>query len=379
VARLYRHKRHGWQLVFEVYFPDGSRKRKSKFFSNKVKAERFLALAEELEQKSYQGLVSQEDLKKWSNWRLLSTEEVRLLGGKEPIEAPSLGEFAAKWLEERKYKVRKSTSLIEPVHIKNLLSFFGSDRPLNSITKEDMENYRIWRLKSVTPSTCSREMTTIALFFDRAAELGFIDENPARKLKPLRERKERQPRAMTREELKRFFEVVKQNRHLLHGMAYEIFLTYYLTGMRRQELLYLEWEDLDFERRKIKIQAKIEKDGFITKTGYAREVGMSKTLAEVLSKLPRKGRYVFGGDTPLIHPHVITDTFRMLRKKAGLPPSITLHSLRHTYITYLMEKGINPKRVQELAGHKSFATTWRYAHALPSDKIEEDMLEEELG
>jgi site-specific recombinase XerD len=40
-----------------------------------------------------------------------------------------------------------------------------------------------------------------------------------------------------------------------------------------------------------------------------------------------------------------------------------------------MEAGVNPRRVQELAGHKTFSTTWRYAHALPSDKIEEDRLD----
>ncbi|RLA83135.1 MAG: hypothetical protein DRG31_06530 [Deltaproteobacteria bacterium] len=45
-----------------------------------------------------------------------------------------------------------------------------------------------------------------------------------------------------------------------------------------------------------------------------------------------------------------------------MPKTITLHSLRHTYITYLMERGINPRRVQELAGHRTFATTWRCAH-----------------
>jgi site-specific recombinase XerD len=40
-----------------------------------------------------------------------------------------------------------------------------------------------------------------------------------------------------------------------------------------------------------------------------------------------------------------------------------------------MEAGVNPRRVQELAGHSDMATTWRYAHTLPSAGIEEDRLD----
>lgn len=82
-----------------------------------------------------------------------------------------------------------------------------------------------------------------------------------------------------------------------------------------------------------------------------------------------------GGTSPLIKGDGITHAFKKLVKKAGLPPSITLHSLRHTYITHLMEAGVNPRRVQELAGHRDFSTTWRYAHALPSEGVAEDLLD----
>lgn len=156
-------------------------------------------------------------------------------------------------------------------------------------------------------------------------------------------------------------------------MAYEIIATYLYTGMRRGELVYLEWEDVDLERRRITIQAK--KDGsFATKTGKARVVGISLKLAEILRSLPQEGQYCFGGTSPLMRDDGITHAFRKLTKKAGLPATITLHSLRHTYITHLMEAGVNPRRVQELAGHKTLETTWRYAHALPSEGIDEDKL-----
>jgi len=263
----------------------------------------------------------------------------------------------AQWREERKYKVRPNTFQRDKVAIKSFRQFFGDERSLDSITKEDIEKYRLWRLREVNPSSVNRDMSVIAIMLDRAVELGFIEENPARKLKRLRDKRERQPRAMTREELRKFFEAARQNGHLLYGMAYPIFLTYFFTGMRRQELLYLEWEDLDFERRKIKIQAKIEKDGFVTKTGYAREVGMSKTLAEVLSRLPRRGRYVFGGDTPIAYPSSVSRAFRELREKGRSAqnhnpafPEAHLHHLPDGE-GHKPQKGSGTRRPQDFCHH----------------------------
>jgi len=54
---------------------------------------------------------------------------------------------------------------------------------------------------------------------------------------------------------------------------------------------------------------------------------------------------------------------------------LTLHSLRHTYISYLLEKGVPTKRVKERAGHFSLLITDHYTHTIPSSVIEEDVLD----
>jgi site-specific recombinase XerD len=78
---------------------------------------------------------------------------------------------------------------------------------------------------------------------------------------------------------------------------------------------------------------------------------------------------------PNIHPVSITRAIKLFYRKLGLSESLTLHSLRHTYISYLLEKGIPTKKVKERAGHFSLTVTDRYTHALPSEKIIEDILD----
>jgi integrase len=138
------------------------------------------------------------------------------------------------------------------------------------------------------------------------------------------------------------------------------------------ELIHLEWQDVDIPNRRITIQSAVEKGGYLTKTGGARVVGISHALELLLSESERSGRYVFGGNKPLMTPAGITKAFYKLKKKAGLSNDITLHSLRHTYATHLMQSGVNPRIVQDRLGHKLFSTTWKYSHVLPSNEVVED-------
>ncbi|RLA86526.1 MAG: hypothetical protein DRG40_02775 [Deltaproteobacteria bacterium] len=374
MARLYRHKVHGWQIHYWIHFGDGTRKRKFRYYRNKLEAQRYLSDIEALEYRTLHRTASREDVLYWLNLGLISQDEAdRIIGASAVV--PNLGELASEWLEKSQLECRPKTHKMNVYRIGHLLRFFGTDTPVTKIDLEWIEQYRKSRLQDVSPATVNKEMIKLAQLLDLAVKRRAIPTNPAREIPRLRDERERKPRALTSEEIQKLLDVARQEDRLLGGLAYEIFLTYLYTGMRRTELLYLEWEDIDFDRRQIRIQAKWEKGGFVTKTGKARVVGLARPLAEILSQLPRKGRYVFGGQRPLVDPRSVTRAFKILARRAGLPETVTLHSLRHTYITHLMEKGVNPRRVQELAGHKTFRTTWRYAHVLPRDRVEEDLLD----
>lgn len=374
MARLYRHKLKGWQIHYRLHFPDGSSKRKFRYFRNKLLAQDALQDIEKLEHRSLRGTLTREDLLFFLRRKFISNAEATQLGG-GAVQIPTLEELKDEFLRKSEVECRPGVHKTNEIRIQHLLDFFDPDTPASKITLEWIEDYRNWRLKSVSPTTVNKEVIKLAQLLDIALAKKAIQENPARKIRRLRDLRERKPRSLTREEITNLLKAAKAEKRLFEGYAYPIIMTYLYTGMRRNELLWLEWEDVDFEKRRITIQAKRERKGFVTKTGKARVVGLSKKLQSVFEQLGKKGRFIFGGDKPLMKPDGVTHAFRRLADKVGLPRSVTLHSLRHTYITHLMEKGINPRRVQELAGHKTFETTWRYSHVLPSKEIEEDLLD----
>ena len=113
-------------------------------------------------------------------------------------------------------------------------------------------------------------------------------------------------------------------------------------------------------RRKVVIHA--------PKTAHGeREVPLNKSALAALMKLDRGRHFVFASknDTMLMNRN-IRRAFSDLLTAAKLPDSITVHALRHSFATRLLEKGVNPKIVSALLGHASIQITLdTYSHAMP--------------
>ena len=373
MARLYIHKTRGWQLHYKVYFPDGSQKAKYKYYTSKTKGLGALQDIEQIEIRSMKNALTRDDLLYAIRAKYLTKEEGEAISGKAVVD-PTLKELAEKLIAMSKTENRDKTHRTNKGRIQRLRDFFGDDTPAKTITNEMIQKYRTKRLETISATTINKELIKLAQILDIALEMQAIETNPAREIKRLRDTRERKPRSLTRKEIKKLLAAAKNEKALFCGLAYPVIMTYLYTGMRRSELIYLEVEDVNIRTRKITIQSTLEKDGYLTKTGKARVVGIAKALKPVLSLCTQKDRYFFGGSKPFMSRDGVTGAFRALREKAKLPPGITLHCLRHTYITHLLEKGVNPRLVQERAGHSTFRTTWKYAHVLPSYKIVEDEL-----
>ena len=127
----------------------------------------------------------------------------------------------------------------------------------------------------------------------------------------------------------------------------------------KRQIEELRLEHIDLERRVIWIPK--------AKAG-AREQPITKDLAEYLAKrlkmLPPGCPWLFpspGSRTG--HVHTIRKAFRRSAARAGLDPDqITLHTLRHTVVTHLVQSGVDLPTVQRISGHKTLAMVARYAH-----------------
>ena len=132
------------------------------------------------------------------------------------------------------------------------------------------------------------------------------------------------------------------------------------TGVRIGELINIEWQDIDFERRVIRIR---NKKDFTTKSKLERSIPVNDQVFSLLTRLPRNGRYIFesnrGGRRCSTK---LSKQFTKYLRAAGFGREFTFHSLRHTFASRLVQRGVSLYVVSKLLGHSNIKTTEVYAH-----------------
>jgi len=202
--------------------------------------------------------------------------------------------------------------------------------------------------------------------------------------------------ALDIQQSQRFLEITRSSKY---GMVFFLALH---TGMRRSEILGLQWQDVDFQTGTISVRRTLldlKGVGIVEgepKTAYSRRsISLSTSVAATLSGLRAKQKenrelcelewqvtdYVFSEDdgSPF-RPETISSSFRQIIMQSDLP-KIRFHDLRHTHATLMLKAGINPKIVSERLGHASIHITLdTYSHVLPGmqeeavQKLEEMLL-----
>ncbi len=169
-----------------------------------------------------------------------------------------------------------------------------------------------------------------------------------------------------------------------YGDFYQLGL---MTGMRRGELAGLKWANVNLASKHLQVVNTLQR---ITGQGLMngqpktersrRSIALSPDTVSLLHEIRGKqmtqqlevadawtdSGYVFTHpDGMPIDPNLATKAFKKMVTTSGLP-KLTIHGLRHTHATILLEQGVNPKVVSERLGHASVATTMDiYSHVLP--------------
>ena len=134
----------------------------------------------------------------------------------------------------------------------------------------------------------------------------------------------------------------------------------YATGLRVSEALKLKPNDIDARRGFIHVrQGKGRRD---------RQVPIGKKLLGMLREYWRiarpKGDYLFPGKVPgkPLTQKAISGPLRVAALAAGIRKRVTPHTLRHSYATHQLERGVNLRVIQAVLGHAKIETTTRYTH-----------------
>lgn len=143
--------------------------------------------------------------------------------------------------------------------------------------------------------------------------------------------------------------------------------TVYSCGLRLQEALNLEVRDIDSERMTVRIRGKGSKqrDVPLPRSTYHVLKNYWKTHRNPRLIFPALGRKHAGGQAatePMARSSVQQLLRRILKELPKIKKHATLHTLRHSYATHLIEAGVNLRIVQQYLGHASLETTMIYLH-----------------
>ncbi len=252
-------------------------------------------------------------------------------------------------------------SQVKPEHI-DLYKVYRKDALVNPNGKrvESEEKATEFTRKGARSKTINFEIDTLRTVFNLAIKWDYLKENPTQKVTRLKVSDSKAPRFLTIEECERFLSYCPDDLH-------PIYFTFLNTGMRKAELENLEWGDIDLKRRRIKIRFKPD---WKPKSGE-REIPMNQKLNDLLTELKKKN--ASGLKSNYVFPHsdgrkLKTKLRRQLIKiaiEANIKDLTTLHSLRHTFASQLIMKGVDLPTVQKLMGHSDIQTTMIYSHLAP--------------
>jgi integrase/recombinase XerD len=160
------------------------------------------------------------------------------------------------------------------------------------------------------------------------------------------------PVVLSADEIARFLAAVP---NLKHRMA---LTTAYAAGLRVSEVVRLKIVDIDSSRMLIRVDQ--------GKGGKDRYVMLSTQLLTMLRsywETARPGHWLFPGQNQSRHldPSVLQATCRAARTAAAFRKPVTVHTLRHSFATHLLEAGTDIRTIQVLLGHRDLSTTSRYA------------------
>jgi len=251
------------------------------------------------------------------------------------------------WMRSRRYSENTITTYTEALRV--FLQFFA-DKPLSQITNNDviMFNNEFIIKNNLSSSYQNQIVNAIKLFFRTV-------ENKAMNQELIHRPKKEHilPNVLSKEEVKAILNAPK---NLKHKMMLSLI---YSAGLRRSELLNLKPSDVDSKRKIIIIKAaKGKKD---------RIVPLSDKILVMLREyyLHYKPKtWLFEGqyENEPYNERSLASVLKQALAKTTIKKPVSLHWLRHSYATHLLEAGTDLRYIQEILGHKSSKTTEIYTH-----------------
>ena len=236
-------------------------------------------------------------------------------------------------------------------------------KPIEELSEIDFRAFleHLDREKKIAPSTMNIYNSGLRFFFEVTLEQTLCYRRIPRKKDPIKV-----PNAFTRQEILWFMQAIDDD------LRYKaIFSLTYGSGLRLSEVCKLRVKDIDSEQMRLFVfQGKGQRD---------RWVPMAQSSLELLRQyfksyrpnhpdgwLFLNGKFGNGGDSH-VSARAVQEAFKRYHQRARIKTYGTVHTLRHSYATHLMEDGVNVFFIQRILGHATLWTTMRYLRIAQTD------------
>lgn len=273
----------------------------------------------------------------------------------------TFAEAADEWLASlRKAKARKADGYAKRVQI-YLKPAFG-DVAITRVTMSHVMAFRDEQAERFAPATVNGNLITLSSAFTYFKKRQWLAVNPVHGVERVEDPERSYRWIHTREEMTRL--LLACNDELRDIVACAL-----ATGMRHDEILHLQWADVDLARRIITVHR--GRNQGTTKGGKLRHVPILDSLLPVLKAraLKRGGSVlVFPGEDGKVRTkRAVLEIYKRALKRAQVDEALVFHSLRHTFASHWMMDGGCIFKLAKVLGHSSVKITEKtYAHLAPS-------------
>ncbi|TDE52897.1 site-specific tyrosine recombinase/integron integrase [Flavobacterium sp. GT3P67] len=251
------------------------------------------------------------------------------------------------WLRSKRYSESTLTTYSEA--LKSFLVFYR-EKPIADITNEDVIVYNNdYILKNNLSASYQNQIVNALKLFYRTVQNKLIVVDAIHRPK----RSKSLPNVLSKEEVKL---ILNAHSNIKHKTMLSMI---YSCGLRRSELLNLKFSDIDSKRNIVLLKnAKGKKD---------RIAPLSPKILKMLREYYiayKPKTWLFEGQNvgEMYSEYSLQSVLKQALQKVGNTKPVTLHWLRHSYATHLLESGTDLRYIQELLGHSSSKTTEIYTH-----------------
>lgn len=354
-----------WIACFTL--PDGTRTNRSTGTEDKRQAQRIANDFEDAADEARAGRLTETRARK-------TIADIFAIGNKDALPSSSMKDYLESWLKRKELEAGETTHARYAVICRQFLAYLGTkaNRDLLQVTAKEFVSFRDFQAAKLSANSVNICLKVLRAAMAQAVRDGLIDTNEAARVSLLKREDKFQRRPFTLPELRRILEVADEEWRglILFGLY---------TGQRLGDLTMLTWQNLDLERRELRLSTE--------KTGRRQIIPLSKQLVQYVDSLP-------AGDNPKapLFPRAYTAAtdgttsgrnskqFNAILVQCGLARAqkhqgtgkgrsarreqneLSFHCLRHTATSLLKNAGVSEVIARDIIGHESAAVSANYTH-----------------